>query len=640
VTYHLGIDIGTTYTAAATAATAEGGRAEPVRLGSRGTKVPSVAAIDGTDLVVGEPAERIGASDPSALAREFKRRVGDPTPILLAGSPVAAELLMARLASWVVAEASRQRGAPPGSVTATHPANWGEFKLDLFRQALRHVGVTVHGFVPEPVAAATAYASQRDLADGDLLAVYDLGGGTFDAAVVQAAGGAFRIVGRPGGVERLGGMDFDYAVFHHVLDAIGVDPEAVDPDEPSDPATALAMARLHAACVAAKEALSVETEVTVPVVLPDRHTELRLGRADLEGMVRPGLTETVAVLHRTVTDAGVAVDDLRAVLLVGGSSRIPLVSELVREEMRRPVVVDAHPKDTISIGAALATRTSAAAAEPPSPSSPPSPAPAPAPVPRRRRRVALAGGVVLAVAAAALALVIGGGGDDDETGGSTGSEAEAGASSTTTNPADGPEPTVPPDPELEAALVGLDDLPDGWSEAEESTGDGGETGPLLCGTEGAEGVPSPSDATGWAAAAFERTEPFGWLGHEIIHYPSDVAADFVDQAVASAGACEAWTEEAGGTDGQPGAHITSVPEQISGPRLGDESAWVGSRSTWEWVDDPTMDPTNLEMISLAVRQGDTITTVTVLSLDPVAPGDRTLVQELAETLISQPEAQR
>jgi hypothetical protein len=363
--YHLGVDVGTTYTAAAIG---RDGRVEAATLGTRSVAVPSVVGLSGDRFLVGEAAARRAVTDPRGVAREFKRRVGDPTPLLLGGAPVAAELLMARTVEWVVEQVSTTEGQPPESLALTHPANWGEYKLDLFRQALRHVGLAPDHLVPEPVAAATAYAAGRALAPGTIVAVYDLGGGTFDAALVRAraaadaaGGGQAEIVGRPDGIERLGGIDFDHAVFRHVLDAIGLDPDRLDPD---DPAIASGLAQLREECVEAKEALSHEQDVSIPVMLPQRHTEVRMLRRELEAMIRPALDETLVALRRAVDSAGVRVDDVAAVLLVGGSSRIPLVGELVAAELGRPVAVDARPKDTIPMGAALVAMTAAVGSPP------------------------------------------------------------------------------------------------------------------------------------------------------------------------------------------------------------------------------------------------------------------------------------
>jgi actin-like ATPase involved in cell morphogenesis len=364
MTYHLGVDLGTTYTAAAVA---RDGRAEAVTLGTRSVSVPSVVHLAGDQVVVGEPAARRATTEPAGVVREFKRRVGDPTPILVGGAPIAAELLMARTLAWVVEQVSATEGGPPASLAVTHPANWGRYKLDLFDQAARHVGLTVDRFVPEPVAAATTYAVQRDLAPGTAVAVYDLGGGTFDAAVVRVGDDGFHIAGRPDGVERLGGIDFDHAVFRHVLAALGIDPDALDP---GDEAMAAGLARLRSECVEAKEALSTETDVSIPVMLPSRHTTVRLTRAELEAMIRPALAETVVALRRAIASADLAPADVSAVLLVGGSSRIPLVGQMVASDLGLPIAVDARPKDAIPVGAAL----TAMRAEAPAPVPEPSPA--------------------------------------------------------------------------------------------------------------------------------------------------------------------------------------------------------------------------------------------------------------------------
>lgn len=347
MTYHLGIDLGTTWTAAALV---RDGRAQSVSLDNRSTAVPSVVYLDGQNLLVGRAAERHALTEPSRVAREFKRRVGDPTPLLLGGSPVTAELLMARLLAWVVHQVSTTEGGPPASLAVTHPANWGEYKLDLLRQAIRHVDVRVDHLLPEPVAAASFYASERELPPGSTVAVYDLGGGTFDAALVRAEESGFRIVGQPDGIERLGGIDFDHAVFGHVAAAVDLDVDSLDVD---DPTTAAAMAQLRQDCVEAKEALSTDADVSIPVLLPTRHTQVRLTRSEFEAMIRPALDETLVALRRAAASAQVPVDELHAVLLVGGSSRIPLIAQLVMAELRRPVAVDARPKEAISQGAAL-----------------------------------------------------------------------------------------------------------------------------------------------------------------------------------------------------------------------------------------------------------------------------------------------
>jgi actin-like ATPase involved in cell morphogenesis len=477
MTYYLGIDLGTTYTAAATG---RDGRVEAATLGIRSVSVPSVVCLAGDQILVGEPAARRAVTDPGRVAREFKRRVGDPTPLLVGGSPVSAEMLMARVVDWVVTQVAATEGGRPASLAVTHPANWGEYKLDLLRQALRHVGVPADRFVPEPVAAATAYAHQRKPSPGTVVAVYDLGGGTFDAAVLRSGGHGFEMVGRPDGIERLGGIDFDHAVFHHVLGAIGLDLDRFDAE---DPRAAAGLAQLREECVEAKEALSAETDVSIPVMLPQRHTEVRLTRGEFEAMIRPALDETVVCLRRAIASAGLAEPDLATVLLVGGSSRIPSVSHLVGAELGVPVAVDARPKDAIALGAALVAMrdhapAATAALRPPLPPPPvpvatvaavsaaaavttlPHPAPTlgagpgagpppppggsgpypPAPAgPGRRALVAVVAVLLVAAGAAGALALLRDGSGGEEAGGDPTTTTGAAERTTTTDPDDGPD---------------------------------------------------------------------------------------------------------------------------------------------------------------------------------------------------------
>jgi hypothetical protein len=138
-------------------------------------------------------------------------------------------------------------------------------------------------------------------------------------------------------------------VFSHVNRAIG---DKLDELDEGDPAAIAAVARLREECIEAKEALSTDTDVSIPVLLPNLSTEVRLTRAELEAMVRPVLYESIEALRRALRSAGVTPEQLHAVLLVGGSSRMPIVSQLVGAELGRPVAVDAHPKHAIALGAA------------------------------------------------------------------------------------------------------------------------------------------------------------------------------------------------------------------------------------------------------------------------------------------------
>ena len=277
-------------------------------------------------FLTGETANRRGLTEPHRVAREFKRRLGDTTPILLGGVPYSAEALMARLLRCGRRRGGQPRGRAAGRRSCvSHPANWGPYKTDLLRQAVRLAGLEEPvSFTTEPEAAAVFYAQQQRIEPGAVVAVYDLGGGTFDAAVLRKTATGFEILGQPEGIERLGGIDFDAAVFSHVAQALGGKLDELDED---DPAAIAAVARLREECVEAKEALSSDTDASIPVLLPNVSTEVRLTRAELEAMVRPALYDSIEALKRALRSAGV---DARAAALRAAGRR------LVADADRRP----------------------------------------------------------------------------------------------------------------------------------------------------------------------------------------------------------------------------------------------------------------------------------------------------------------
>jgi molecular chaperone DnaK len=360
VALSLGVDVGTTYTAAAVCRTDQSGQrsTEAIGLGTRTAVAASVVFI-GTDghWLVGDAAERRAHDRPELVVREFKRRIGDPVPLVVGDARPTAETLAAGVVSWVVDRVTEQEGAAPTHLTLTHPASWGSYKLDLVRAALQDAGLTDVSFVSEPVAAAAHYAAQARVPTGAAVAVYDLGGGTFDAAVVRKIDDhRFQLLGSPGGLDRVGGSDFDEAVMGHVQRTARL--PAIDLH---DDVAVASMLRLRRECIEAKEALSDDTDATIPVLLPELTTRVRLVRAELEELVHDRLVETVDTLVTTIASTGLAAADLDAVLLVGGSSRIPLVCQLVSERLDRPVVVDADPKTAVALGAAIIGATEAPA---------------------------------------------------------------------------------------------------------------------------------------------------------------------------------------------------------------------------------------------------------------------------------------
>ncbi len=366
MTYQMGVDLGTAYTAASMV---REGQVRVAQLTDTSQMQPSVASIreDGT-ILAGAVAARRAISHPDRTIREYKRRFGDPAPIVVGGQAYSADAFTARMLSTVLKRVTEIEGGPPERVALAHPAAWGPFRLDLLREAARQAGLAEVLLVPEPVAAAIA--NKAKVGPGALVAVYDLGGGTFDAAVVRNNGDDWEVVGTPEGAERLGGVDFDQAVIAHVDASVDGQVSALDSTEMEN---RVALAKLRQECQSAREALSSDTDTEIAVSLPGLSTSVRLTRDELEGMIRPRLADSLAILDRVVSSAGTDWDGVESVVLVGGCARMPMVSELVRSHTNRPVLSETSPSFAIAIGTGLAAETeSNRAATPPAPPTAPS----------------------------------------------------------------------------------------------------------------------------------------------------------------------------------------------------------------------------------------------------------------------------
>ncbi len=354
--YVLGVDLGTTFTAAAIA---RGGRTEIVPLGDHAPQIPSAVFLtESGEYLIGDAAIRRGHTDPRRMAKEFKRRLGDDTTILLGSTPVSAQALMAELLAFVVGHVTAGQGEPPETVVMTHPANWGPYRRELLTHVADMAGVPHATLCTEPEAAAMYFASTERVEVGETVAVYDLGGGTFDAAVLRKTSATvFTPLGTPEGIEHLGGLDFDAAVLQHVQDMLGQ-----LEDDPEDPAALASLTRLARDCTEAKEALSTDSYVTIPVNLSAVARTVRLSRPEFEEAIRPSLEETVSALQRALDSAEVGPEDLNAIVLIGGSSRIPLVTDLLTQHLGRPIALSAQPKHAVALGATLARADTPAAA--------------------------------------------------------------------------------------------------------------------------------------------------------------------------------------------------------------------------------------------------------------------------------------
>jgi tRNA A-37 threonylcarbamoyl transferase component Bud32/actin-like ATPase involved in cell morphogenesis len=318
-------------------------------LGDHSIVTPACVYLAEDGTLTAAENQRWTVHAPERTARAFKRRLGDPTPVFLGGVSHSAAELMSVLLRRVLTRVTRAEARRPDRVVLTHPANWGPFRRGLFEEVPLLAELPDALTTTEPEAAGVYYAATHALNDGDIIAVYDLGGGTLDVTVLRKKTGRIEILGTPEGIERLGGIDFDDALLHHVNQSSGW---MLDELDPRAPGVALALAQLRQDCVLAKETLSTERVATVPVFLPGRNFEVTITRAQFEDLVRGQLDSSVQALSRALDSAQISPNELTAVLLVGGSSRIPLVAEMISTKLGISPIVDTHPKYAVALGAA------------------------------------------------------------------------------------------------------------------------------------------------------------------------------------------------------------------------------------------------------------------------------------------------
>lgn len=327
---------------------------------------PRLLTIDGSPLVpssiylgedgsiaVGRDADRQARLDPSRYEPNPKRRIDDGE-MLLGTDVIPVRQAIAAVLGRVLQEFRRQFGnANPDVVRLTHPARWRQTRRDVLIAACKEAGLHDNPLlVPEPVGAATHFATQggRKMPPGSALAVYDLGGGTFDVAIVQKRGDSFEVVAEAG-LPDLGGLDFDHAILENIgKDHSETDPEAWEQlNRPTDTTSRRAQRALAVDIKEGKEALSRHPHTDI--ALPDPFSDAHLTRSEFEDMIRPNLARSVELLATTISEAKFTPNQLVGVYLVGGSSRVPLVARLIQEGMGiTPTTLD-QPESTVATGA-------------------------------------------------------------------------------------------------------------------------------------------------------------------------------------------------------------------------------------------------------------------------------------------------
>ncbi|WP_433029613.1 Hsp70 family protein [Actinomycetospora sp. CA-053990] len=356
--WSLAVDFGTTFT---TAAMVVGDTVTIIELDGS-AKIPSAVALDDEgELVVGLASGDEAGWAPDRVERNPKRSLGRTKHLVLDGQPIPVARAVGALLRAIADEGMRRRnGEAPAKLVLTHPVRWSSTRVAELAAAATAVGLPDPVLVPEPVAAAMHYLDER-IVDGDLVAVYDLGGGTFDTAVLRRTDTGFDLAGEPGGNADLGGERLDDLLYGLVGSRLAQShPELWDEMTTGEtPAGRRQAAEVRRDARRAKEALSRQQYFTMHVAAAG--SDLRITRPEFEALVTAPLRDTVDELAATIERCDVEPSDVAAIYLVGGASRTPLVSRLVSERFGDLPATFDDPKSVVVLGAARLVRESGVA---------------------------------------------------------------------------------------------------------------------------------------------------------------------------------------------------------------------------------------------------------------------------------------
>ncbi|WP_446037284.1 molecular chaperone DnaK, partial [Streptomyces sp. SID1143] len=349
----VGIDLGTTNSVVSVL---EGGDPTVVANAEGARTTPSVVAFaKGGEVLTGEVAKRQAVTNVERTVRSVKRHMGEanwrfPSSGSIDGKSFTAQEISARVLQKLKRDAETYLGQDVTDAVITVPAYFNDAERQATKEAGEIAGLNVLRIINEPTAAALAYGLDKE--EEHTVLVFDLGGGTFDVSLLEIGEGVLEVKATAGDT-RLGGDDWDQRIVDHLVkrfrDGHGVD---LSKDK-------MAVQRLREAAEKAKIELSSSTETTVnlPYVTATAegplHLEEKLTRTQFQQLTEDLLERCKTPFHQAVDDAGVALSDIDHVILVGGSTRMPAVTELVRELTGRDPHKGVNPDEVVAIGASL-----------------------------------------------------------------------------------------------------------------------------------------------------------------------------------------------------------------------------------------------------------------------------------------------
>ena len=343
----IGIDLGTTNSCVSVL---EAGEAKviPNKEGNRTT--PSIVAFKNGEKLVGDVAKRQAETNPNTV-RSIKRLMGTAEKTELDGKKYTPEEISAMILGDLKESAEAYLGEKVTKAVITVPAYFNDAQRQATKNAGKIAGLEVERIINEPTAAALAYGLDKQEKMQTIL-VYDLGGGTFDVSILELGEGVFEVKATAGN-NHLGGDDFDELIIKHLVETFKKE-NGIDLSKDK-----MAMQRLKEAAEKAKKDLSgvTTTQISCPFITQGEngplHLDMSLSRAKFEDLIRDLVDSTLTPVRNALKDAKLKKEDIDQVILVGGSTRIPMVQELIKKELGKEPNKSVNPDEVVSMGAAI-----------------------------------------------------------------------------------------------------------------------------------------------------------------------------------------------------------------------------------------------------------------------------------------------
>ena len=345
----IGIDLGTTNSCVSVM---EGGEAVVIPNAEGNRTTPSVVAFSKNgERLVGQIAKRQAVTNPDNTVISIKRKMGTNEKVKIEGDEFSPQEISAMILQKLKSDAENYLGTTVTQAVITVPAYFSDSQRQATKDAGKIAGLEVLRIINEPTAAALAYGMDKEDQDQKIM-IYDLGGGTFDVSILDIGDGVFEVLSTNGNTH-LGGDDFDDAIIDYLVSEFkksqGIDLKA----------DKMAMQRLKEAAEKAKIELSgmQQTQINLPFITADatgpKHLDVTLTRAKFEELIGKLVEDTRIPVEQAMKDAGVTAADIHKVLLVGGSTRVPCVQEMVKKIVGKDPDKGINPDECVAIGAAI-----------------------------------------------------------------------------------------------------------------------------------------------------------------------------------------------------------------------------------------------------------------------------------------------